>query len=181
MSTWIIDPAHSSVEFSVRHMMVTTVRGSFGEFSGRIEFDPERPEQASVEAVIQAASINTGTADRDAHLRSADFFDVEQFPTLTFKSTRVEAQDSTQAKIHGELTMHGVTQPVTLDVQFLGEQKNPFTGTATVGFEASTAVNRENFGLTWNQALESGGVLVSKEVKISLDVQAVPEAETASA
>jgi polyisoprenoid-binding protein YceI len=180
VSTWNIDPAHSSVEFTVRHMMVTTVRGNFGDFSGKLDFDPERPEQASVEAVIQAASINTGTADRDAHLRSADFFEVEKFPTLTFKSTRVDAKDPMQAKVHGDLTMHGITRPVTLDVAFLGQQKNPFTGMPTVGFEASVTINREDFGLTWNQALEAGGVLVSKDVKISLDVQAVPEAETAS-
>lgn len=181
MSIWNIDPAHSSVEFTVRHMMVTTVRGGFGEFAGTINFDPERPEQASVEAVIQAASIHTGTADRDAHLRSADFFEVEKFPTITFKSTRVDAQDPTQAKVYGDLTMHGVVREVALDVQFLGQQKNPFTGAATVGFEASVVINREDFGLTWNQALEAGGVLVSKEVKISLDVQAVPVSETTSA
>ena len=180
MSTWNIDPAHSSVEFTVRHMMVTTVRGSFGEFSGQINFDPDRPQDASVEAVIQAATINTGTADRDAHLRSADFFEVEKFPTITFRSTRVDAQDPMQAKVYGDLTMHGVTREVALKVSFLGQQKNPFTGMPTVGFEASVSIDREDFGLTWNQALEAGGVLVSKEVKISLDVQAVPEAETAS-
>lgn len=180
MARWQIDNAHSTAEFTVRHMMITTVRGSFGQISGVIEFDPENPSAASVEAEIQTDSISTGVADRDAHLRSADFFDVEKFPTITFKSTRVEAASAESARVIGDLTMHGVTKEVALDVNFAGQGVNPY-GQTVAGFDANTKIDREEFGLTWNVALEAGGVLVSRDVKISLEVQAVLVTETETA
>lgn len=179
MSAWVIDRTHSKIGFSVRHMMVTTVHGSFDEFDAKLQYDPKNPAAASVEATIKATSINTGTGDRDNHLRSADFFDADNFPAITFKSTKVDVKGDT-ARVTGDLTVRGVTRPVTLDVEFLGQQPNPFTGQPTLGFEARTKINREDFGLTWNQALETGGVLVGKEIKILLDIQAVPVAEPAS-
>jgi polyisoprenoid-binding protein YceI len=173
MSQWNIDPTHSRVEFSVKHMVVSTVRGNFDKFEGKLDFDAANPGASSVEATVYADSINTGTGDRDAHLRSADFFDVEQFPVLTFKSTRVELENNTVAKVHGDLTIRDVTKPVTLDVTFLGEGVSPF-GHTIAAFEASGKINREEFGLTWNVALETGGVLVSKDIKLSFEVQFTP-------
>lgn len=177
MAQWNIDPAHSNAEFTVRHMMVTNVRGTFDNVSGTLNFDPENPAAASVTATIQAASISTGVADRDNHLRSADFFDVEKFPTITFTSTSVEPTGDNTARITGELTMHGVTRTITLEADYLGQGLSPF-GDMRAGFEGSVKINREDYGLTWNQALESGGVLVSKEVKIQLNVQGVLVTET---
>lgn len=173
MSQWNIDPTHSRVEFSVKHMVISTVRGNFDRFEGALNFDPANPGASSVEATVHADSINTGTADRDAHLRSGDFFDVEKFPTLTFKSTRVELDGDTVAKVHGDLTIRDVTKPVTLDVTFLGEGVSPY-GHKVAAFEATGKLNREDFGLTWNVALETGGVLVSKDIKLSFEVQFTP-------
>lgn len=180
MATWQIDPFHTNVEFTVRHMMVSTVRGKFEKVTGTISFDPADPSAAAVEAVIETASINTGVTDRDNHLRSADFFEVESFPTLTFKSKRVEPAGDQQAKIVGDLTIRGITREVTLNVEFLGTMGSPF-GDTRAGFVASGSINREDFGLTWNQALEAGGVLVSKDVRMELNVQAVLQTETAPA
>ena len=180
MAQWNFDKAHTNIDFVVRHMMVTNVRGSFGEFDGTINFDPANPENASVEATIQTASINTGVADRDNHLRSADFFDAANYPTITFKSTGVKAVDDNNVKLTGDLTIHGIAHPVTLDVEYLGQGNSPF-GDVRAGFEATTKINREDFGLTWNVALEAGGVLVGKEIKIQLAVEAIKVAETATA
>lgn len=180
MTEWKLDPAHTKVGFAVRHMMVTTVNGEFNAFDAKLNFNPDDLAAASVEATIQAASINTGTADRDNHLRSTDFFDAENFPVLTFKSTHVELTGEDTAKVTGDLTIRNVTRQVALDVEFLGQQPNPFTGQQTLGFEATAKINREDFGLTWNQALETGGVLVGKDIKIKLDVQAVPVGEAAA-
>jgi polyisoprenoid-binding protein YceI len=180
MATWNLDPAHSTADFTVRHMMVTNVRGSFGAVHGTIEFDPDNPENASVEGKIEAASINTGTEDRDNHLRSGDFFDVENYPHITFSSTEVEPTGDNTAKVTGDLTIRDVTNPVTLDVTFLGQGDSPF-GDTRAGFEATGKINRKDFDLTWNQALESGGVLVGDEVKISLDIQAVLQTEEEAA
>jgi polyisoprenoid-binding protein YceI len=181
MAKWNIDQSHTGVNFSVRHMMVSTVRGSFQNFNGTIEFDPANPTAASVEVTIDTASINTGAADRDNHLRSADFFDVANFPTITFKSTKIEVTGDESAKIHGDLTIRGTTRPVVLEAEFLGENTNPW-GAKVIGFSGATKVNREDFGLTWNVALETGGVLVGKDIKIELDVEAalVTETETAA-
>ncbi|MFQ3567255.1 MAG: YceI family protein [Aggregatilineales bacterium] len=180
MTTWLIDPAHSQVSFSARHMMVTTVRGSFKSLSGTIEFDPANPAAAQVDVTIEAASIDTGVADRDNHLRSPDFLDTASFPTITFKSTRVEPQGSDRARIYGDLTIRGVTREVVIEAELLGQGKDPFTGSTKAGFAGRTTINREDWGLTWNIALEAGGVLVSKEIKIELDVQAVEQAVAAA-
>ena len=169
-TTWTIDPAHSVLEFAVKHMMFTTAKGRFEDFAGTLVFDEQNVENSSVEVTIQTASIATNTADRDAHLRSADFFDAEQFPTATFRSTSVKA-DGDDLTVNGELTIKGVTKPVTLKAELEGRGVNPW-GVEVIGFEAKGKFNRKDFGLNWNQALESGGVLVSDEVKLSIDVQA---------
>jgi polyisoprenoid-binding protein YceI len=169
-TTWNIDTAHSVLEFAVKHMMFTTAKGRFSDFSGSIQFDPQNVAGASVDVTIDTASITTNTADRDAHLRSADFFDVETYPQATFRSTRVSGS-ADDLVIEGELTIKDVTRPVTLKGEFQGTGVNPW-GVEVAGFEAKGKFNRKDFGLNWNQALESGGVLVSDEVKLSIDVQA---------
>ncbi|MGJ3238556.1 MAG: YceI family protein [Anaerolineae bacterium] len=179
MTQWTFDPTHSSADFTVRHMMVSNVRGSLGPISGTLDFDPENPSEASVDVTIDVTAINTGAEDRDNHLRSADFFEVEKYPNMIFKSTSVESTGSNSAAVTGDLTIRDVTRQVTLNVEFMGQGASPF-GDTRAGFEATTTINREDFGLTWNQTLETGGVLVSKEVKVSLDVQTVLVAEPAS-
>jgi polyisoprenoid-binding protein YceI len=174
MTTHTIDKAHSEATFQVRHLL-TKVRGRFSDFEGIIEYDANNPERSSVKATIQATSIDTNEPDRDTHLRSADFFDVGVYPTLTFTSTRVTKKGAESFDVLGDLTIHGVTRPVTLHVSFLGKAKDPW-GNERLGFEAETTINRKDFGLTWNAALETGGFLVGDEVKISLSVQALPRA-----
>ena len=173
-TVWKVDPAHSSAEFAVRHMMVSTVKGSFKTLSGSIRYDESDPEKSRIEAEIDAASIDTGVADRDTHLRSADFFDVARFPRLAFRSTGVEANGDT-GKLHGDLTIHGVTRPVSLDVAFLGEVKDPW-GSRRRGYSAETTLNRKDFGMTWNMVLDAGGVLVGDRVKVTLNIEAVEQA-----
>jgi polyisoprenoid-binding protein YceI len=184
MPTWTIDTAHSNAEFSVRHMMISTVNGKFDVLEGKLEFDPANPEAASVEATVDVASINTSAEDRDNHLRSADFFDVENYPTLTFKSTKVEKTADGEGKVTGDLTMRGMTKEVTFDVEYFGEMPKTMFGDRRVGFVGTTKINREDWGLTWNQALETGGVLVSQNVKITVNLQAataIEEGEAAAA
>jgi len=171
-TTYGIDKAHSEVTFQVRHLL-TRVRGRFSDFNGTLDYDEEHPERSSVNVQVQAASIDTNERDRDAHLRSADFFDVDKFAFLTFRSTGIQRKSATRFDVTGELTIHGVTKPVTFDVSLLGKAKDPW-GNERVAFEAEAIVNRKDFGLTWNAALETGGFLVGDEVKISLSVQAVP-------
>ena len=184
MAKWTFDLAHTSADFSARHMMITTVRGSFKTVNGTLVYDKQNPEKSSVEAIIETASMSsTGVQQRDDHLRSPDFLDVAKYPTITFKSTKVEPRDGgSHAKITGDLTIRDVTRPVTLDAEFLGESKSPW-GTTNVGFTATTKINREDWGLNWNQALEAGGWLVGKDISITLDVEAiqVPEAAPATA
>lgn len=177
---WQIDTAHSAVHFTVRHMMISNVRGEFQKLEGTINFDEEHPENTTVDIRIDASSINTREAQRDAHLRSADFLDVENHPYITFKSTRVERTGDLTAKLYGDLTIRGVTKPVVLDVEHTGIVTNPW-GNLSAGFEASTKINRKEWGLTWNQALEAGGVLVGDEIKINIEVELVKavQAETA--
>lgn len=170
-TTWTIDPAHSVVEFAVKHMMFTTAKGRFQDFSGAITLDEQNVGSSSVDVTIQPASINTQAEDRDAHLRGVDFFDAERFPDVTFRSTSVESAGGDDLRITGDLTITGVTRQVVLDAAFQGRGKNPW-GQEVIGYEATTRFNRKDFGLTWNQALESGGVLVSEEVKLNLDIQA---------
>ena len=168
--TYAIDASHSGVEFSVRHLGLSKVRGRFAAFSGDVTI-AEEPTASSVEVSIDIASVDTRDEGRDTHLRGADFFDAEQFPTMTFRSTGVRPAGR-DWQVDGELTIRGVTRPVTLDVEFEGSATDPW-GNDRIGFSASTEVNREDFGLTWNQALETGGVLVGKKVKIDLAVEAV--------
>jgi polyisoprenoid-binding protein YceI len=170
--TYEIDPAHTSVHFSVRHMMVSNVRGEFGKTTGKITFDPENPANSTVEATIDVSSIATRDEQRDGHLKSADFFDVEKFPSITFHSTKVEAADG-GGKITGDLTIHGVTRPITLEVEGpSSEAKDPW-GKQRIGVSATAKLSRKDFGLTWNAALETGGVLVGDEVKIMIEAEGV--------
>ena len=170
LTAWSIDNAHSQVGFAVKHLMISTVRGRFGTVSGTVEFPEGDYHDARADVTIDAASIDTREAKRDAHLRSADFFDVEKFPALTFKSRRVQAINGDTFQLVGDLTIKDVTREVVFDVEVEGFQKDPW-GNRKAGFSASTRVNRRDFGLTWNQALETGGLLVGDEIKISLDVQ----------
>jgi polyisoprenoid-binding protein YceI len=169
--TFEIDKAHSEASFQVRHL-VTKVRGRFTDFQGTLEVDEAAPEQSRVTVTIQAASVDTAQPDRDAHLRSADFFAVDQYPTLGFTSTRIARTGEGTFDVTGSLTIHGVTRTVTVPVAFLGKTKDPW-GNERAGFEAEFAINRKDYGLTWNAALETGGLLVGDEVKISLEVQAI--------
>jgi polyisoprenoid-binding protein YceI len=175
--SWKIDPTHSQIEFSVRHMMISNVRGRFEKFSGTVEFDEANPANLTVDITIDAASINTHEAQRDAHLASADFFNVEQYPSLTFKSTSVQQIDAQTLKVAGDLTIAGVTRPVTLDVEYAGTALSPW-GTTSAGFSAHTRISRKDFGLTWNAALETGGFVVGDEVKIGIELEAVREQTT---
>lgn len=172
--SWQIDQAHSEVNFAVRHMMISTVRGQFEKFSGIIEFDPETPENTTVDVTIESASINTKETQRDGHLRSPDFLNVTEFPNLTFKSTDVKIISDNQAQLTGDLTIRNITQSVILDVEYAGMAKSPW-GTTSAGFSAKATINREDWGLTWNQALETGGWLVGKEIDISIEVELVQQ------
>ena len=171
-TTWAIDAAHTNVEFSVRHLMIATVKGRFAQVSGTVVLDEANPARAEVDVTIDAASIDTRVEQRDAHLRSADFFDVEQFPTITFKSRRVTDVDGDQLKLVGDLTIRGVTKEVVLDVTSQGRQTDPWGG-ERAGFELTGKIKRSDFGLTWNQALEAGGVMVGDDIKISIDAELV--------
>jgi polyisoprenoid-binding protein YceI len=170
-ATYEIDASHSSAQFAVKHMMVSTVRGEFQKVSGTAVIDDKNLKASSIEAVIDAATINTREAKRDAHLKGADFFDVEKFPTITFKSTEVKKAGKDKYKVAGNLTMHGVTKPVVLDVESAAtELKDPW-GNVKRGAVATTKLNRKDFGLNWNAALETGGVVVSDEVKVTIDLE----------
>ena len=169
---YTIDPAHTSVHFSVRHMMVSNVRGEFTKVAGSLTFDHQNPSASTVEATIEVASINTRNPDRDGHLKSPEFLDDEKFPTITFISTRIEPTLD-GGKITGELTIHGVTHPITLEVEGPGpEVKDPW-GMLRIGASATAKLSRGAFGLTWNNTLEAGGVLIGDEVKITIDIEAV--------
>jgi polyisoprenoid-binding protein YceI len=169
-TTYAIDPAHSQIGFAVKHMMFSTVRGNFRGFEGTIVVDNANPANSSVHVTIDASTITTGDVKRDEHLRSADFFDVEQYPTIEFKSVSVDFKSPDDFKVIGELTMHGVTRPVTIEAEQTGEGTNPW-GVDVAGFEGSTKINRKDFGLNWNAALEKGGVLVGDDIKINLELE----------
>ena len=168
--TFAIDKTHSEAAFSVRHL-ITKVRGRFADFSGTIDFDADAPTRSRVQFVIQAASIDTHTPDRDKHLRSDDFFAVEQHPTITFASTGITAAGAADYQVTGDLTMRGVTRSITIPVTFLGQAVDPW-GNEKLAFEGEVTVNRKDYGLNWNAALETGGFLVGDDVKISLSIQA---------
>ena len=173
-----IDTTHSSVGFVVRHMVVSKVRGTFGAFKGTIAYDPARIERSTVEVEIDVNSIDTREPKRDAHLRSADFFDVEKFPTMTFHSTSVKRTDDDTLLVAGDLTLHGVTKPVTLVVDELGGGKDPW-GNTRIGAQATTKINRQDFGISFNKTLDGGGVLVGDEIAITIDVEVVQKGDAA--
>ena len=176
MTTWKIDSSHTSATFSVRHMMVTNVRGEFQKVSGTVQFDAAAPEKSAIDVVIEVASVSTRDAQRDTHLKSADFFDVENHPLMTFKSKSIKAKGAGHYALTGDLTIRGATHEVTLDVEGPSpEHKDPW-GMTRIGASASTKIKRSDFGLKWNAALETGGVLVGDEVKIELDVELIKEA-----
>lgn len=178
--SWQIDSAHSNIQFTARHMMISKVRGQFEAFDGSVNFDAENPENTTIDIQIDVTSINTKDGDRDGHLKSADFFDVENFPVATFKSTKVVQEDDDEGKLYGELTVRGVTREVVLDVEYAGIAKSPW-GSTSAGFSASTTLNRKDFGLNWNQALETGGVLVGEKIKLEIELELVQQEETVPA
>lgn len=177
---WDIDAAHSTIEFSAKHMMVSNVKGRFNSFSGDAHLDEANPANSRVDVTIDLASLTTGNDGRDAHLRSADFFDVEQYPTAVFHSTSVQLLGEDHLRVAGDLTIRGVTKPVTLDVNIEGKGKD-MQGQDRYGFVATTSFSRKEFGLEWNVALESGGWLVSDKINIAIDAQVVAPVETPAA
>ena len=179
-NNWNIDTVHSGINFSVRHMVVSKVRGRFGKFSGELAIDDDDLTRSSVNVAIEAASIDTGNAQRDGHLRSADFFDVEAFPELRFRSTRIDKRGDDRYAVVGQLTIRDVTREVSLDVEFGGRARDPW-GNERVGFVATASVDRKEFGLRWNQALETGGVLVGDRIDIELELQGVRAAAAKAA
>jgi len=173
--TWVLDPMHTTVEFEARHLMVAKVKGRFGEFEGALHI-AEDPTQSSISVTIKAASIDTRTQERDDHLRSADFLEVDAYPELTFTSTGVEHDGGDDWKIRGDLAIHGVTKPVTLKMEYNG-QTGDLWGGQRAFFSAETKIDREDWGLTWNQVLETGGWLVGKEIKLSIEIESVLQAD----
>lgn len=172
--TWVLDTAHTDIAFVARHAMVTKVRGTFDEFEGSVVVDQENPAVSVAKAVIKTASVNTGNEDRDGHVRGDDFFSVEQFPEMTFESTSFDIQGNS-GTVTGDLTLKGVTKPVTLDVEIFGVEEDPF-GNTRVGFEASTKINRKDFGVDFQAPLGSGGVLVSEQITIQIDGSGIKQA-----
>ena len=173
-ASYKIDPAHSSVTFTVAHMAISKVHGRFDKFSGTLDYTPGETKTWKTEAVIETASINTSAADRDNHLRSPDFFNAEKFPAMTFKSVKVSGVKGMKGKVHGELTLMGVTRPVVLEVEASGPATDPW-GNERLGAVATTAINRKDFGLVWNKVLETGGLLVGEKVNITLELEFVKE------
>ena len=171
-----IDYAHTVVSFTARHMMISKVRGRFDKVSGTVNLNVDNPALTTVDIAIDAASINTNDAQRDGHLRSPDFLNAEVYPNLVFKSTKVEVTDKSHARLYGDLTIRDVTRPVVLDVEYVGQAKSPW-GSTNYGFEAHTKINREEWGLNWNVALEAGGWLVGKDVQIDIEIELVQIAE----
>jgi polyisoprenoid-binding protein YceI len=170
-TTWKIDPAHSSAEFKVKHMMISNVKGSFSGISGNLIEDTADPTRSSVEASIDISTVSTGDPQRDGHLKSADFFHHEEHPTMTFKSTTVEKKGEGEFAVTGDLTVHGVTKPVTFEVEGPSAPGKDPWGNTRIGLSATTKINRKDFGLSWNAALETGGILVGETVQITLEVQ----------
>ncbi|MEW6434369.1 MAG: YceI family protein [Myxococcota bacterium] len=169
---WDFDLTHSSINFWVRHLMVSKVHGRFTKWSGQFEFDETNPSGSRVEVQIDAASIDTKEAQRDGHLRSADFLDVEKHPSITFRSSGVESAGEKRYRVKGDLTIHGTSRPIVLDVDYAGRVKDPWGG-ERAGFTAKTSIDRKDFGLTWNQTLDAGGVVVGDKVEIGIEIEAV--------
>ena len=172
---WVIDASHSNAGFTVKHMMITNVRGEFTKLEGKVSWDPSKPEATQIEAVIDVASISTREEKRDGHLKSPDFFDVEKFPSITFKSKSVKAKGSDELAVTGDLSIHGVTKEVVLDVEGPSAPSTDPFGNVRVGATATTKIKREDFGLVWNAALEAGGVLVGNDVKITIDISLIKQ------
>ncbi|MEU6587981.1 YceI family protein [Streptomyces sp. NPDC046881] len=172
---YTIDPAHSSIGFVARHAMVTNVKGGFQDFTGTLHLDGADPAKSTATLDVQMASIDTGNADRDGHLKSSDFFRIDEFPTMTFRSTKAESLGGDDYRITGDLSLLGVTKPLTIDLEFNGSAQDPF-GNERVGFEGKAEILRSEWGLTWNAALETGGVLVSDKIKLVFDISAVKQA-----
>ena len=177
---WQIDQSHSHIQFSAKHMMIATVRGRFEKFTGTVEGDEQNPIAAKVNVQIETARLDTREERRDAHLRSPDFFNVDQYPSITFASTRVEQLDATHARLIGDLTIRDVTKEVVLDVEYTGQAKSPM-GTISAGFNAQTRISRKDWGLNWNVPLETGGWLVGDEIKINIELELVKQAEPVEA
>ena len=171
---WQIDAAHSEIQFSAKHLMISTVRGRFNEFTGTVEGDEQNPTASTVDVKIDASSLVTGDAKRDGHLRSPDFLDVEQYPYITFKSSRVQQIDASHGRLIGDLTIRDVTKEVVLDVEYAGQAKTPW-GTTSAGFNAQTKINRKDWGLNWNVALETGGWLVGDQITINIELELVKQ------
>ena len=171
---WTIDASHTQIQFSVRHMMISNVRGRFENFDGTVELDETKPENSKIEVKIDASTINTRDAQRDGHLKSPDFFDVEKYPSISYVSKKIKQIDETHGQVIGDLTIHGKTQEVVLNAEFNGKAKSPW-GTTSAGFSAETKINRKNFGLEWNQALETGGLLVGEDITINIDLELVKQ------
>lgn len=176
MPKWIVDSDHSVAAFSVRHLMIARVRGQFNTIKGHIRFDPDDLSGASVEISIDVPSLTTGIQKRDDHLRSPEFFDAGTFPDMTFRSSHAEKTGPDSLGITGELSIHGVTKPVTVRVEYAGPVTSPFGGEITMGFSAAFVINREDFGITWNVPMDDNGIMVSREVWINLDIEADKEA-----
>ncbi len=176
-ATWEADPAHSSVDFAIRHMMISTVRGQFRTFSAKIAGDPANPSGATIEATMDAGSIDTGNEKRDGHLKSPDFLDVQKFPTITFKSTGVQKAGEGKVKVTGDLTLHGVTKPVVLEVEGPTPSIKDPMGNTKAGAHATTRINRKDFGIVWNKTMDGGGVMVGDDIDVSIDVEAVKKSD----
>lgn len=174
--SWKIDPNHSRIEFTVKHMMITTVRGRFDKFEGSVDIDAEHPENSYAEGIVDVDSIDTNAPDRDKHLRSADFFDVENYPTMHFRSTGLQMMGQDRFELYGDLTIKGTTRSVVFKAKDEGQMKDPW-GNQRRAFSGEATLNRKDFGLNWNVALETGGWLVGDEIKISIDLQLVEEQE----
>lgn len=172
---YTIDPAHTTIGFVARHAMVTNVKGSFLDFTGTLHLDGENPARSTATIDVQMASVETGNADRDGHLKSADFFKTDEFPAMTFRSTQAEALGGDEYRVTGDLSILGVTKPLTIDLEFNGSAKDPF-GNERVGFEGTAEILRSEWGLTWNAALETGGFLVSDKIKLKFDISAIKNA-----
>jgi polyisoprenoid-binding protein YceI len=178
--SWIIDSAHSEVNFTVRHMMISNVRGRFEKLDGVVEFDDENPALSSIDVRIAAGSINTREAQRHAHLKSPDFLDVDKYPYIVFRSKRIEMTGENRGHVTGDLTIKDVTKEVVLDVDYAGTALSPY-GSTSAGFTAKARINRKEFGLNWNVALETGGVLVGEDIKIEIEVELIKEEEVVEA
>lgn len=174
VSTWAVDPTHSLVEFAVKHLMISTVKGRFGDVKGTVQYNESDPKQSRVDIEISIATIDTHNEQRDAHLRSPDFFDADKHPLMTFKSKRIDGDINSEFKLTGDLTIRGNTREVTLEGEFQGRARDPWGG-ERMGFNASGKINRKDFGLHWNQALDAGGWVLGDDIKISIDVELVKQ------